>query len=106
MDRIHQAYGKEGLGILAVTGVPQYAEYRSQLLPLAQRLACLPESDLAAIEHPESSYSVGWSHGKESFDGKPDTAKGSFYANPLHDRIDLSEIVDPAEAERLVKTCE
>ena len=33
------------------------------------------------------SYRVGWSHGKEKMsEGKFDFAKGSFYANPLHDR--------------------
>jgi hypothetical protein len=106
MERIEKAYGKDGLGIVAVTGVPQYQEFRSQLLPLAQKLAALPKEDLAAIEHPASSYSVGWSHGKESFNGKPDTAKGSYYANPLYDQIDLAEISDPAERERLVKTRE
>ncbi len=31
-------------------------------------------------------YSFGWSHGKEKLEGKPDTAKGSFYFNPIHDR--------------------
>jgi hypothetical protein len=34
-------------------------------------------------EHKESHYNFGWSHGKEIFVGKPDMAKGSFYANPL-----------------------
>jgi len=26
------------------------------------------------------------SHGKERLEGKPDTAKGSFYFNPVHDK--------------------
>ncbi|KIM47937.1 hypothetical protein M413DRAFT_439634 [Hebeloma cylindrosporum] len=30
---------------------------------------------------PGSKYSFGWSHGKEIMNGKPDTLKGSYYAN-------------------------
>ena len=30
--------------------------------------------------------SFGWSHGKEIMNGKPDTLKGSYYANPIVDR--------------------
>lgn len=39
------------------------------------------------MEDPGSYYSVGWSHGKEKFFGKPDYGKGSFYANPLYDEV-------------------
>lgn len=68
-------------------GVPTYTEKRNALLPLARSLARLPAADLAAMENAESFYSVGWSHGREKFQGKPDVAKGSFYANPLFDRV-------------------
>ena len=34
-----QAYGPDGLGILAVSGVPGLAELRQRLLPLAQAFA-------------------------------------------------------------------
>lgn len=30
-------------------------------------------------------HAFGWSHGKEIFDGQPDNAKGSYYANPQYD---------------------
>lgn len=30
--------------------------------------------------------SFGWSHGKEIMNGKPDTLKGSYYANPIVDK--------------------
>jgi len=44
----------------------------------------------------KSFYSVGWSHGKEMMsEGKPDLAKGSFYANPLYDRpVDDEELIN------------
>jgi hypothetical protein len=34
---------------------------------------------------PELSYGRGWSRGKEKFQGKYDTLKGSFYADPLEE---------------------
>jgi hypothetical protein len=73
------------LGILAVQDIPHFVELRRRLLPLAARLPTLP--DLQDIVLPETLYSTGWSHGKEVFNGKPDVAKGSFYANPLHDSL-------------------
>ncbi len=33
------------------------------------RLAKLPQDDLKQYEHAASHYSVGWSHGKEIFEG-------------------------------------
>ena len=50
------------------------------------RFATLPEEARARYEHPASVFSFGWSHGKETLEaGRPDLAKGSFYANPCFD---------------------
>lgn len=70
-------------------------ELRSRLLPLARRLALLSPETLASYELPETSYCVGWSRGREKFQGKPDVAKGSFYANPIFD--------DPAMGDEVVR---
>ncbi|KAG5189256.1 hypothetical protein JKP88DRAFT_193064 [Tribonema minus] len=84
---IEQAYGNEGLGILAVTGVPNLQVLRAKLLPLAKTLAELPAEVQAELEHPSSSYMFGWSLGKERLSsGTPDFSKGSYYANPVYDR--------------------
>lgn len=81
-DQIGQAFGRSGLGILQVSGVPDFSAKRLALLPLAARLPHLP--DLAACVDAASLYSVGWSHGREELaPGRPDLAKGSYYANPL-----------------------
>jgi len=69
-----------------VKNVPGYEELRKELLPLASRFAELPEESKAKCVDPSTKYSFGWSHGKESFQGKVDTAKGSYYANPMYDR--------------------
>lgn len=50
------------------------------------RFATLPEEARARYEHPACVFSFGWSHGKETLEaGRPDLAKGSFYANPCFD---------------------
>lgn len=82
---LKEAYGPSGLGILVVSGIPQFPEYRAQLLPLARKFALLPEEVKLKYEHAASHYNFGWSHGKETLAGKPDLAKGSYYANPLYD---------------------
>jgi hypothetical protein len=84
--QVEAAFGAEGLGLLTVSGVPGVAERRRALLPLARRFALLPEEVKRRYEHAASSFSFGWSHGKEKLQGRPDVHKGSYYANPLHDR--------------------
>ncbi|XP_004348108.2 hypothetical protein CAOG_04283 [Capsaspora owczarzaki ATCC 30864] len=77
--------GPDALGALFVKNVPDYQSRRLQLLPFASKYAALPDTIKAKTTHPESSFSFGWSHGKEKFDGKLDVAKGSYYANPQYD---------------------
>ncbi|GMF37760.1 unnamed protein product [Phytophthora fragariaefolia] len=79
---VEQAFGREGLGVLAVSGVPELDARRSELLPLAFAFAQLPDAAKARCELPEAFYSFGWSHGKEKLQGQPDVAKGSYYNNP------------------------
>lgn len=94
-DSIEAAYGHDGLGVLTVKNVPQWLEKRQRLLPLAQQLASLPEDILAKYVHEPSKFSFGWSHGKENLQGKPDFAKGSFYANPQYDRpVDDEDLIN------------
>jgi len=94
-QQIEEAFGSEGLGLLAVVGVPDLSTMRPRLLKLCHTVASLPEDIKAKYEHKESFYSVGWSHGKEHTQGKPDFAKGSWYANPLCDK--------PVDDEALIK---
>ena len=81
------AYSKDGLGILAVVGAPNSTieSPRRRLLQLAHTLATSPSEKLAAYERPELSYASGWSLGRETFKGKPDMSKGSWYAHALED---------------------
>ena len=48
----------------------------------------LPEAVQHSLEDPESAYSFGYSCGKEALeDGRPDSNKVSYYANPQHNTI-------------------
>ena len=92
--KIEEAFGISGLGVLTVKNVPNLPTHRAALLPLAREFAILPEQVKEKYVHKESFYSFGWSHGKEKLQGKPDYAKGSFYANPQYDRpIDDEELI-------------
>lgn len=87
-----KAFGPSGPGILAVSDLaPWYPASRSALLSSARAFASLPPSQISAYERPESDYAVGWSCGRERFRGRPDTCKGSYYANPVFD--------DPADGD-------
>jgi len=86
-DEIEKAFGKDGLGILIVKNTPDFIEARQRLLPLARTFARLDDSVKEKYVDADSFYSFGWSHGKERLQGKPDSSKGSFYANPLVDVV-------------------
>lgn len=88
MNNVSTAFGPDGLGILAVRGVPSFEEKRQSLLPLAEKLPTLPDLDSCVDE--ASMYSIGWSHGKESLaSGKRDDSKGSYYINPFDDASNI-----------------
>lgn len=90
-QQVAEAYGPHGLGVLTIKNIPGYASMRRELLPLAHKLAHLPESAKNKLEDPASMWNAGWSHGKEKLGDQPDFAKGSFYANPLNDAAGTEE---------------
>ncbi|KAG8774955.1 hypothetical protein FRC15_000893 [Serendipita sp. 397] len=93
-DSIKRAFGSDPdcLGIVVVDNLPpEYMRYRERLLLLADRFAALPEETREKYADEKSHYSFGWSLGKEIMNGKPDTLKGSYYANPTVDSPSVSE---------------
>ena len=77
---IQDAYGKDGLGALVIQDVPNHFEIKYKLLQQTHQLINLPKEELLELESPETNYALGWSHGKEIYEGVPDTMKGSYYA--------------------------
>jgi len=98
ISAIQRAFGYDGLGLLLVRGVPGLEAARGACLPFARLMALLPEDTKKKYVHAASSYSFGWSHGKENFNGVPDRSKGSFYFNPIHDipEDDPAQYTNPA----------
>jgi isopenicillin N synthase-like dioxygenase len=85
--QLREAFGSEPhcLGIVVVKDLPaDFPRMRHRALAFSALLGKLPAEKLAALESPESKYLVGWSRGKETFMGRPDTLKGSFYVNPTY----------------------
>ncbi|KAH8835928.1 Clavaminate synthase-like protein [Flagelloscypha sp. PMI_526] len=94
LPSIEEAFGSspKSLGIIIVRDLPPtFNQYRERLLHLAHKFADLDESTREKYIDPASSYSFGWSHGKEIMNGQPDTLKGSFYANPVVDTPTVPE---------------
>lgn len=93
-EEIEKAYGAEGLGILTVEGIPELADARSNLLPLAYRFASLSDETKEKYTIEDAYYAFGWSRGKEKLDGQFDYSKGSYYNNPQFDRpVDDEELI-------------
>lgn len=83
---IENAFGPGGPGLLLIDQLGEtYARDRQRLLRAGHALGTLTPAQLSNLEFPEVDYSVGWSRGREIFKGVPDSRKGSFYANPVHD---------------------
>eukprot|EP00943_MAST-04B_sp_MAST-4B-sp1_P009261 g9261.t1 len=84
VEKIGEAFGYDGLGILAVQDVPNLQQLREKLLSTGRHFAeDLSEESRKKYEHPKSYWSFGWSHGKEKLQGRPDYSKGSYYNNPV-----------------------
>lgn len=91
---IEKAFGFDGVGALTVKNVPGFVEARKALLPLSYKFANLPDDIKEKYVHAASSYSFGWSHGKENLQGQPDKSKGSYYNNPQYDRpVDDEDLI-------------
>lgn len=90
-QQIEKAFGFEGLGLITVRNVPRVMDARKKCLRLAHEFARLPQNVKEQYERKETFYSFGWSHGKEIFEGSPDFAKGSYYANPEYDVVTKDE---------------
>jgi isopenicillin N synthase-like dioxygenase len=90
---INAAFGPDGLGVIAIRGIPKWETLTGSSIPLAHKLVNLPSSALKSLEHEASLFNSGWSFGKEKLGDVPDTKKASFYFNPLCDdpRPDIRE---------------
>ncbi|KAI7213431.1 Clavaminate synthase-like protein [Hortaea werneckii] len=86
LETLEDAFGPASLGIIIVRDLPEeFLNLRKRLLSYSSYLANLPTDELERVEKAEAKYNVGWSCGKETLaDGRYDTLKGSYYAQPIH----------------------
>lgn len=87
LAKLEGALGPRGVGLVAIRNVPDFVSIKQSFLPTAHKLVHLPTEYLESDELTDAAslYNAGWSHGKEKLGDKPDTAKGSFYYNPVID---------------------
>ena len=85
LEYIDKAYSDNGIGTLAISGVPGYADKRRNTLFEAWKLANMPQESREKLERPEHFYQVGWEHGEYGFKDGRDAYMGSFFSNPLRD---------------------
>jgi isopenicillin N synthase-like dioxygenase len=95
-QQIQQSFGEDGLGAILITDIPKFKQMKMKLLTQSKKFGELPELVQSLYENKESLYAFGWSRGKEKMKGgKPDFAKGSYYANPICD--------EPTKNKELIK---
>lgn len=72
------------LGLLLISDLPpSFSSLRMNVLLQSNSFASLPDETKGKYEDKESSWSFGWSCGREKMDGdRLDWGKGSYYANP------------------------
>lgn len=87
LTKLERALGAHGIGLVAIRNVPDFVTTKASFLPMAHDLVHLPADYLEGDDMTDAAslYNAGWSHGKEKLGDKPDTAKGSFYYNPVTD---------------------
>ncbi|OMJ82793.1 hypothetical protein SteCoe_16388 [Stentor coeruleus] len=78
-NELFEAFSKDGLGLLTISGIPKYKSKCSKLLSMSYELCQLSISEKSKIENPESGYKIGWK------DNCHDYPYGTFTANPLDD---------------------
>jgi len=94
--KIKEAFGENSLGAILITDIPEFKQMKMKLLHLSKKMGELPEPIQSEYEDENSLYAFGWSRGKEKMKGgKPDFAKGSYYANPICD--------EPTKDKNLIK---
>lgn len=82
---ISRAFGPQGPGILLINGLSdEFVSNRASLFSSARTLANLPPHQLSHLQSASHHFN-GWSRARETFRGKVDACKGSFYANPMYD---------------------
>jgi hypothetical protein len=58
-SKIAAAFGKTGIGVIGISGVPDYVQAKSSILQQANPLANLPPNELKDLEDPDSLYNAG-----------------------------------------------
>lgn len=82
-NKLYQAFGKEGLGILAISDIPRLHSTKTTLLDQSCQLMTLPDSEKLKLMSKGIVNRIGWTEQKTPFG----EIQASFTANPQEDTI-------------------
>jgi len=82
-DKLYQAFGKEGLGVLSISDIPRLHSSKINLLSQSYKLISLPDSEKMKLTSSGVGNTIGWSEQKSPFG----EIQASFTANPQEDTI-------------------
>ena len=82
-NKLYQAFGKEGLGILAISEIPRLHSTKTTLLSQSCQLLTLSDSEKIKLMSNGIGNRIGWSEQKTPFG----EIQASFTANPQEDTI-------------------
>lgn len=81
LEKLYQAFSKDGSGVLTISEVPRLASVRQNLYQQSFQLAQLPQAEKLRLLSPASGYKIGWNEQKTPFG----EIQASFTANPQED---------------------
>lgn len=85
-EEIHKAFGKEGLGLIAIKNIPNLKQARENILKKGFEFFHLNESLLKKLENPEVNYLVGFNRGRSYTENEFEYLTNAFYARTQTDR--------------------
>lgn len=83
---IHKAFGKEGLGLIAIKNVPNLLEARKSILNKGFEFFHLDEKILKKLEKPKANYLIGFNKGKSFTENEFEYLTHAFYARAQSDK--------------------
>lgn len=86
-EEIHNAFGRDGLGLLVIKNIPNYPEKREKILKKGLDLSQLSEEKLLALEKPKANYHVGWGKGKSYTENDYEYLCSHFYSRSTVDGL-------------------
>ncbi len=85
-EEIVKAFGKQGLGLIAIKNIPNLKQARQNILKKGFEFYHLDDRILKKLEKPEINYMVGFNRGRSYTENEFEYLTNAFYARTQNDR--------------------